>query len=354
MISKVEPLVTIIILNWNKWQDTVECLASLSHLTYPNYRIVLVDNNSLNDSVTQIKAFLTGQRVEGIQTHFSQLVERPDMTKLQFMIQKIDNYPFDYSSFQDDSGQHLWLLLSENLGFARANNLAIAIASQLYNPDYFFLLNNDTVVEPDAVTHLVTAMTSDATIAAAQPVIYYYSNPVQIANAGGIILPWGQTRYYTKIRAHTWQKITFINGCALFLRRETIEKFGALTERFFFAEEDFEYSLRLKRQRARAICVADSKIYHKIGASEIAQNIERKVVLFAVNRLVDLKHYYVPIIWRFWASLSLLYFWGLLFFKYRVGWKKSANLISEARQWVHQVSEVDKDTVMAILRRGVQ
>jgi len=97
------------------------------------------------------------------------------------------------------------------------------------------------------------------------------------------------------------------------------------------------------------ICVADSKIYHKVGSSNVTQNIERKVVLFAVNRLVDLRQYYLPIIWNFWAIISLVYFWGLLFFKYHCGWQKSIRSINAVKYWVNRVWEVNKDTFDAIM-----
>lgn len=354
MTAAKEPLVTVIVLNWNKWQDTIECLSSLSKVFYSNFRIILVDNHSQNNSVAKIQEFLAGQLAEPIDTQFPHLAAQPDLSRLQFMLHEIEQYPYNGTSFKGDKSRHLWLLAAGNLGFARANNLAISLARQVYNPDYYFLLNNDTVIEPNTLLHLVAAMEQDVEIAAAQPVIYHYTNPVKIANAGGIFLPWGQTRYLTKIKPHTVKKIGFVNGCALFLRRDTIIKFGMLSERFFFGEEDFEYSLRLKRQRAKVVCVSDSKIYHKIGASKIAENIERKVVLFAVNRLVDLKQYYKPLIWRFWEVFALYYFRGLLIFKYRTGWHKAKRLITEAKQLADHNWEVDQSTVESIMHKGTE
>ena len=49
------PKISIIILNWNNWKDTIECISSVRHINYPNYNITLVDNGSTNDSVNQIK-----------------------------------------------------------------------------------------------------------------------------------------------------------------------------------------------------------------------------------------------------------------------------------------------------------
>jgi GT2 family glycosyltransferase len=95
-----KPLVYIIILNFNGWQDTLECLVSLEKLSYPNYKIIVVDNASRDDSVKVFK----------------------------------QRYP------------KLTLIASEkNLGFAGANNLGMKNA-QLHQAKYIWLLNNDTVV----------------------------------------------------------------------------------------------------------------------------------------------------------------------------------------------------------------
>ena len=53
--------VTIVILNYKNWQDTIECLDSVMNITYPNYRVIVVDNDSQNDSLEHISAWLRQQ-----------------------------------------------------------------------------------------------------------------------------------------------------------------------------------------------------------------------------------------------------------------------------------------------------
>ena len=55
------PKVTIIIINWNGWEDTVECLESLYNISYPNYNVVIVDNDSQDNSLARIKAYARGE-----------------------------------------------------------------------------------------------------------------------------------------------------------------------------------------------------------------------------------------------------------------------------------------------------
>ncbi len=54
------PKVSIIILNWNGWKDTIECLESIYQIDYPDYDIIVVDNASKNESIEKIKKYAKG------------------------------------------------------------------------------------------------------------------------------------------------------------------------------------------------------------------------------------------------------------------------------------------------------
>jgi len=61
----MNPRVSIIILNWNGWEDTIECLESLYQITYPNYDVIIVDNGSEDESLEMIRKYCQGKiRVE--------------------------------------------------------------------------------------------------------------------------------------------------------------------------------------------------------------------------------------------------------------------------------------------------
>src|SRR5205823_1889527 len=112
------PRVGIIILNWNSYQVTSECLLSLRKLNYPNTEIVLVDNGSSDDSADRLQN------------------EFPEIRVLRN---------------------------PENLGFPGGNNVGIRYVLDR-GADYLLLLNNDTVVQPDFLRELVQVAESDATI----------------------------------------------------------------------------------------------------------------------------------------------------------------------------------------------
>jgi len=346
------PHVTIIILNWNGWRDTIECLESVLKLDYPNYNVFLIDNHSDDDSVEQIKNWAEGKSKIDLVSKYPDLVY-PEVPKpLQYTTLSINSGECDYNELINHPNKLTLFLNDTNSGFAGANNLGIKIALAVFNNDYIFLLNNDTVISPNTLNRLIEVMDSNSYIAAAQAVVYYYTQPNKIANAGGMILPWGQTKYFKKIRPDEIKQISFVNGCALCLRRETVERFGILSEDFFHGEEDFELSMRLKRYGQKMVCIGGSAVYHKIGSTAhhlLQRQIGNKVLLFAINRLVDMKRFYSHYVWLIWRELALTYFYLLLTLRYRVPFSKAAAIISQARRLSGRLSQVNKSTVEQIL-----
>ena len=122
------PTVSIIVLNWNGKHDTVECLESLSHISYPNYEVIVVDNGSTDGSVEQFKA------------------RYPEITVIENQ---------------------------DNLGFAEGNNVGIRAALQ-EDTEYVLLLNNDTIVDPRFLDELINVAEREPRVGFAGPKIYYY------------------------------------------------------------------------------------------------------------------------------------------------------------------------------------
>jgi GT2 family glycosyltransferase len=142
------PKVAIIILNWNGWRDTIECLETLQRITYPNYQVIVVDNGSKDDSVEKIKAWA---REKLGKDHV--LVEYTRETALK--------------GGEEDPEEALEMALpkvrmalirnEENLGFTGGNNVAIHYALNKKNPaDYVFLLNNDARPDKNSLINLVS------------------------------------------------------------------------------------------------------------------------------------------------------------------------------------------------------
>lgn len=339
------PHVTIIVLNWEGWQDTIECLESVLKLTYENFNVILIDNDSSDDSIIQIKNWANGQSDHTIGTKYPDIVTPPIEKPLKLIEPDIN----DYTGINTRKTENKAILLVknvDNVGFAVANNQGMEIANKLFKSDYYYLLNNDTVIEKNALTDLVDLMTNDDSIKVSQSTIYSYEEN-KIVNAGGKIFFWGQTRYFKSIEKDEIRNISFVNGCALFVRATVIADLGKLSDKFFHGEEDFEFSMRMNKNRQRMVCSGESRVYHKVGISvkKLMQNYERRTFLFALNRTVDLKDYYSKFTWYIWRFFTLNYFIYLFWIKYGVPLKRTLYLIMNVHEYSGKLNDVQKDTV---------
>jgi Predicted glycosyltransferases len=217
------PPVTVIILNWNGVGDTLECIESVRNLDYPDMRIVVVDNGSTDDSTSVIR-----QRY-------------PSITLLES---------------------------KRNLGFTGGNNLGIVKALEM-GTDYVWLLNNDTVVERDALRKMVQTIGNSPDVGIASPVIYFQDPPGEVQFCGSYI-DWERNRI-VKLKAGDPYPSNGVNvslwGTALLIRREVVERVGFLNDKYFAYHEDEDYCMRVARAGYRAIVVPEARVFHKNSRS---------------------------------------------------------------------------------------
>ena len=262
-------MTAIIVLNWNGASDTLACLDSLSQ-AMGKFVVFVVDNGSTDDSLVRIQSWIDGHA--GIDVRL---------------------VPFD-----------------ENYGFARGNNKGLEVALK-GNFDSYLLLNNDTEVCPDFLIRLESFSKEHPEYRVLTPKINFFYDKQKIWNCGGKLF-FGFRKYYyagepnEAVREAGHIPITFVTGCALFFYPELLDEQGhLLTERFFFGEEDFEFSLRMKGLGIRMACVLDSKIYHKVGASGNKMNHLGKLYMHYLNRFVDVKLHMSPMKYTLWKFLNL-------------------------------------------------
>lgn len=245
-------MTAIIILNWNGVDDTIACLRSLEK-AQGSFFVVVADNGSADDSVSRIKEYTSG------------------------------------------SGLDIRLLeLGHNYGFAGGNNRAVNYASQ-FAPDSYLLLNNDTEVTPGFLVRLEEFRKNHDCYKVLTPRINYYYDKERIWNCGGV-LRFGFRRYrYADVRQDRVLnkkpfRIGFVTGCALYFTPRVIyDGFTPFTDRFFFGEEDFDFSMRMNRHGLKMACVTDSVIYHKVGSAGNRMVKSGKVYLHLLNRYIDIR-----------------------------------------------------------------
>ncbi|MCB0171159.1 MAG: glycosyltransferase family 2 protein [Anaerolineae bacterium] len=224
-----KPLVYIVILNWNNAPDTVECLSSLLALDYPNYHTLVVDNGSTDNSVSKIKA--SQPSVEILET-------------------------------------------GSNLGYAEGNNVGIRQAIEA-GAQYVLVLNNDTLVDPSMVTELVNFAETHPEAGMVGPLMYC-EDPRNILFATGSFIQWAQGKTWHRdmfqpAKPHSNlgkpEKVDFITGCGVLVRRELIETAGVLNSEYYLNFEDVEWCVRARRNGFEVWYVPQAILWHKVSAS---------------------------------------------------------------------------------------
>lgn len=219
--------VCLIILNWNGLDNTVECVESCLRLEYTDFRIVVVDNGSTDGSEKKLKETFPGVTV--IQT-------------------------------------------GKNLGYAGGNNAGIRNALG-EGADYIWLLNNDTLVTPGALSALVEQAEADPSIGMAGSKILSYPPPSLILYAGGRIdISTGETEHigYGCEDRGLFDRTCdtgYITGCSMLVKRRLIEDTGLMDESYFLYFEETEWCVRAHRTGYRLVYAPGSVVYHKESAA---------------------------------------------------------------------------------------
>lgn len=226
MASTPDISVAIILVNWNGFSFTKACLESLKNIDFPDHKIIVVDNDS--------------HKPEG-QWLFNEYPE----------IILIEN--------------------TQNLGFTGGNNVGIKKALEM-GFSHTLLLNNDTEVEPDFLSKMVSTLQQHPKAGIIQPVICFLEEKQKIWSAGG---KW-KSRLGSaitigdrnQIQGFEFQEnLDWATGCAMLVSRDAILQSGLLNDQYFAYFEDVEWSLRIRYQGFSIHLSPEAKIYHEAGAS---------------------------------------------------------------------------------------
>ena len=221
--------ITVILVNYRRTEETIECVRSLHNCLPGPEQIIVVDNGSTADSAQALRAGCPGV---------------------------------------------ILLESTRNLGFAGGNNLGIrrAIEQQVR---YILLLNNDTIVEPDALAKLSAAAEVSRQAGVLGAKIRYFDNHKILWYAGGTMNPAsGHVTHFGMGEPDTGQydhavEVGFVTGCCMFIRREVLETVGLLDETFFAYLEDVDFSFRARRAGFQILYEPSAIIYHKVSRSTL-------------------------------------------------------------------------------------
>lgn len=304
------PRICIILINWNGWQDTIVGLDALRALVGVDFLTIVVDNGSTNDSVSQIGAWAAEAtppvRLERMSGPHAQEAATMDAAR---------------GWYAPTMERLLLVEAGENLGFARGNNLVLPLALAS-GADYVWLLNNDAATEPTTAFELARFLAKRPDYGAVSPVILKMGTSV-VANCGGNVNALGFRRYVKVGAARSalpagWIDVNYITGCAIMIPAPVLRTHGLLDERFFFGEEDFDFSHRLGSAGLKLACVTSAAVGHKFGASSKrgSKSALARSYIFFISRFVGNRERLSRPLWHLHRLLYLLYALPMLRLRY--------------------------------------
>lgn len=266
-MKKDNTKLSIILLNYNGYKDTLECINSIKENEKNiDYNIVVVDNNSSDNSVE--------------------------------ILSKIDGITVIKRNIND--------------GFAAGNNVGIKYSLDKFKSDYILLLNNDTIITKDSLSKMLNSLEKDKKAGIATCKLMKANDKSSIDCYGGNI-NWnkvvGNFNYIKKEKDFYYSEIS--TGACMLIKKEVFEKIGYLSEDYFMYFEDLDYSVRIVEANYKIQVVPDAIIYHKGGATAgdaspfaIKWNTRNRIIFYKkFNKYVN-KFYFLI----FFSITRVIYF----------------------------------------------
>lgn len=258
---------SIILLNYNGYKDTLECIKSIrKNEKKIKYKIIVVDNNSNDNSIE--------------------------------ILSKVKNITLIKRTVND--------------GFSAGNNVGIKYALDKFKSNYILLLNNDTIITQNSLSKMIYSLENDNKAGIATCKLMKAKNKDLIDCYGGK-LDWnkviGNFNYVKKENNFYYSEIS--SGACMLIKREVFEKVGYLSEDYFMYFEDLDYSVRVIESNYKIQVIPDSIIYHKGGATAgeaspfaVKWNTRNRIIFYKkFNRYVN-KFYFLI----FFPITRIIYF----------------------------------------------
>lgn len=239
--------VVAIVLNWNSWSDTIECVESLLASQCVPAQILICDNGSRDDSTARIKRW--GSR-------------REDFVALAGCD----------AAFAGLSTEHRVALieLPHNGGYAYGNNIGMRLAIERCRSEFVWILNNDTVVAPDALERMLHVADADAKIGIVGAKLLRHDRPDTVqALGGGYIIPvfCHDTQLGNGTKAADAGKapvpLDHLVGASLLVRARAIGDVGPIDESYFLYREETDWCIRMRRAGWQLYCCPEAVVWHK-------------------------------------------------------------------------------------------
>ena len=278
----------IIVLNYNAYQDTIDCLESIVNMISKLYKIVLVDNASTDFSIKNIQKWIIKNSYNNIK-----IIE------------------------SDCNG-----------GYAKGNNLGIKYSLKREDCKYIWILNNDTLVKSDTLEELIDANNEKNVDTIWGSKVLYPNGKIQ--SLGCSINNKSMLTYHnyngSKNRDHKIElkKIDYIHGCSIFFNKTIIQKIGMFSEEYFMFFEDVDFCTKALINGLQLKVAQKSILIHKEGISVKKNNLE---YLSVVNRIKFAKKYFPSSLFYVHLGIYFKILKSILLLKFNLAKKIIFNLL---------------------------
>ncbi|MDH3204494.1 MAG: glycosyltransferase family 2 protein [Nitrosopumilus sp.] len=256
------PLVSIIIVNWNAKKFLEDCINSLQLQTFTDFEIILVDNASIDDSVSFVK------------TNFPQ-------------VKIIEN--------------------QANLGFAEGNNVGIANSTG----KIIALFNPDAIADKNWLKILISAINDESKIAAVTGKMYYLGNDY---GKNTVFCTWSKLDPISAVptnfhNGELTSRVDYLSGAAMVIRRDVLNKIGFMDKDYFLYFEETDLCARMIRAGYDLMYIPDAMVWHAVSPLSTSENkiyfMERNRIRFVLKNF-DFA-YIVPFFFVFFSEMFYIF-----------------------------------------------
>jgi GT2 family glycosyltransferase len=263
----------VLLVNYNRWQHTVECLESLLRLDYPDFRVIVCDNGSADGSLERLQEWADGRLVpKPAESAHLRHLSWPPVRKPVTYRRYTGTTAEKGGSAADGEAQLVLVGMAENAGFAAGNNVGFRYLISRDEAGYVWVLNNDTVVAPDALRRLVEVAERDEAIGVVGALLFHYATPDTVQAAGGAKItrwngmPWPVTGAGADGSSHTYAAhIDFVHGASMLIPVSALEQVGLFDERYFLYSEEADWCFRMQAHGLRMAYAPAAMVWHKEG-----------------------------------------------------------------------------------------
>jgi len=245
----------IIILNYNGWKDTIECLNSLSCIQ-EDCKIVLIDNKSTDDSIDKLEKWIQNQK--------------------------------------ELSSNLIFIKSSENNGYAAGNNIGIKYVESQEDAQFIWILNNDTLIQEDTFKNLINCYKNLENENIALLGSKILNEDFSIQSIGYL------NSKYTEdeIKSKSSIEVEHISGCSIFFRANKIKEIGYIPEEYFLYYEETDWMKSIKQKGFKIFTCLSSQLIHKHAKSTggiyspfVIYYMTRNQILFNKKYLNSIQYY---------------------------------------------------------------